>query len=179
MFPVDFWGWGPDDRFTPFKGHLIHPPCHAMPPLSPRRTPSARREACTHRDSAHPGPPQTRPLCQAPAGPAFWSRQVRAVPGASRLEQTAGGGIECQGRGPPSAPPLCRPALRPRLGGHGAVCAGGRPSPGLLKVVRSHPHRGHPPGSLATQTTSLASLEAWPPRTGPGASCPRGRCWAP
>ena len=120
-FPVDFWGLGPDNRFTHFKGHLIHPRCHAMPTLSSWRTPSTQREAHTYRSAAHPGPPQTRPLSQAPVGLAFWSRQVRAPGGRQAGSQPPGassrGRDRVSGEGPASVPPLCRPALRLRLGG--------------------------------------------------------------
>ena len=126
-FPVDFWGLGPDNRFTHFKGHLIHPRCHAMPTLSSWRTPSTQREARTYRSAAHPGPPQTRPLSQAPVGLAFWSRQVRAPGGRQAGSQPPGassrGRDRVSGEGPASVPPLCRPALRLRLGGpRGCAC---------------------------------------------------------
>ena len=64
-----------------------------------------------------------------------------------------------------AAPLLARPP--PEAGGATGLCLLVAAPPGawcgLPKVARSHPHQGRLPGSLATQTTSLASLEAQRP----------------
>lgn len=127
------------------KGHLIYPRCHATATSVSFQNfhhPSWKPVPITHTDPSPSSGPGSSCL-------AFWRRQVRA-PGAGRflgascLEQTAGGGIECQrGRGQPSTPPL-RPAppRSRRLGGSGGP-------PGVEcrpPVPRPGPASGRQPG---------------------------------